>query len=1462
MMWIVEMALRRPIFVAVMALLMLVLGVLSFTRMNVDIFPAINLPVVMVVWSYPGLSAIDMERRVVLISERAYSTTVNGIEHIESRSFPGIGLIKVYFHPDSPISAAIAQINAVSETILRILPLGMTPPNIIDYNAANVPVAQLNVYSDILPEQRLFDYGLNFIRVKLFTIPGLSSPAPLGGVQRAIMVNLNPNALYAYGLSPQDVGNALATTNVVIPSGTARMGDYEYNIDLNMSPTKVEDFNRLPIKTVQGLTSNIPVFLGDVASVTDTHQPQSNVVRIDGKRATYLMIIKHAAASTMAVVNAVKKVIPEILSTAPKGLNLKLTFDQSTFVKKALLDVVFEAGIAATLVATMVLIFLGSPRSMLIVIISIPLSILTAIIALNLTGQTINVMTLGGLALAVGMLVDDATVEVENIHRNHAMGKPLIVAILDGARQIATPTLVGTLSICIVFFPVVLLYGVGKFLFTPLALSVVFAMLTSYILSRTLVPAMALSLLSEAHEENQGSGLWRRFVVGFDKRFNRFRELYRDTLGKFIASRIISLTSVALLIGASLLLLLIVGNDFFPYVDAGMIRLHLRAPTGTRIEETERIVDSIERMIREIIPTNELESISDNIGVPISYNLAFYQTDSIGPQDADLLIQLSSKHHPTSMYQDKIRDMLNKRFPNVTSYFQAADIISQVLNFGLPASIDVQISGNNLESDYEIAKRLAQEMRKIPGIKDIRIAQALNYPAFRVNVDRARALELGINMQQVASSLLTSLSGNSLLQPTFWLDPKTGVNYSVISQTPQHLVDSIDTLANTPLSMPPQMSQNNQTGMSLQNTPAQLLRNIATFTHSVDPAVVDHYTVQRVIDVDASISGRDLGSATSAVDRAIKELGKLPPGTNITIRGQSQAMRESFRTLEEGMILSIILVYLLMAVNFQSWLEPLIIIMAVPGALAGVLWMLVLTQTTINVESLMGAIMAVGVGVANGNLLIIFANELREEGYNATAAAIEAARIRLRPIIMTALAMILGMLPMALALGAGGEQNAPLGRAVIGGLIGATLMTLFVIPTIYSIFGTRRITLRERDERVKTAKDWHNSYKGGSIMEKDDGSKTYTPEKPHTLLLIILAGMALLILLATGGIVLGHNLILKHKATLLEKESQKGQLVQVMHVHRTPSVRTLEIPGTTVGYVQAPIYAKIPGYLKEISVDKGDPVKKGQILAILESPETDKQVADARANYELQKITDNRNQDLFRKGIIAKQAADESHSIMIQAYANYQQLKAIQDYEIIRAPFDGVITTRYVDPGALIPQATSSTSNTPILTISTLSPIRVYTYVPQSLAPFIKDGDEATITATEFPGIEFKGSVTRHPKSLNDATRTMLVEIDLPNNDHKLYPGMYVKVRFNTNIEERSIEIPDSVLVFEHGKTYVPLVHDGYLHLAEVALGYDNGQTVEVIKGLDDSDMVALNVGQAARDGERVQPVLVDQSQR
>ncbi|HEX4211590.1 MAG TPA: efflux RND transporter permease subunit [Candidatus Binataceae bacterium] len=1053
MMWLVRVALRRPISVAVMALLMMVLGSLCFALMNVDIFPAINIPVVVVIWTYPGLSPIDVERRLVIISERAYSTTVNGIEHIESGSMLSVGLLKVYFQPDADIAGAIAQINAVSETILSQLPRGTEPPQIISYNASNVPVAQLNVTSDTRSGQQLFDYAFNFLRLQLFTIPGFSSPAPLGGVQRAVMVNIDPTQLYANNVSANDIGNSLATSNVIIPSGTARIGHYEYHVDINMSPNNMREFNRMPVKVVNGA----PVLLGDVAHVTDTHQPPTNVVRVDGKPATYLMVIKHAAASTLTVVDAVRAKLPLIRATAPKGIKVALTFDQSTFVRAALFEVVREAGTAAFLVAVMVLIFTGSARSMIIVVTSIPLSILTAIVALKLSGQTINTMTLGGIALAVGMLVDDATVEVENIHRNHAMHKPLLVAILDGAHQIATPTFVGTLSICIVFFPVVLLTGVAQFLFTPLALAVVFAMMTSYLLSRTLVPTMASYLLPEQHGEPDGSTRIGRLLIRFEAGVTYIRETYVAALESFVEHRRIALVTVSLAIVASIPLMLVVGEDFFPTVDAGMMRLHVRAPTGTRIERSEQIVQAIEDSIRKIIPADELESISDNIGVPLYYDLGFYQTDSVAAQDTDILIQLKPQHHPTQGYQDQIRRVLVRNFPGVTGYFQAADIISQVLNFGLPAMIDVQISGNDLNSDYAYAANLENKLQRVPGLADIRIAEPLDYPAFKVDVDRTKALEVGVTEQQVASSLLATLYGATLLQPNFWLDPGNGVQYNVIAQSPYHLMNSVDAMANIPLT---QGQITNPAGS------AQLLSNVASIRHSVDPAVIDHYSVQRVIDLDCAASGRDLGSATTAVQHAIASLGQLPAGTLINIRGQSQAMRASFRTLSGGLVLAIVLVYLLMAANFQSWLEPFIITLAIPGAFAGVLWMLVITGTTINVESLMGAIMAVGVGVANGNLLITFANELREEGKSPLESAIEAGRIRFRPIIMTALAMILGMLPMALALGSGSEQNAPLGRAVIGGLIAATLMTLFVVPAVYSIFSRSLITKRVRDERI------------------------------------------------------------------------------------------------------------------------------------------------------------------------------------------------------------------------------------------------------------------------------------------------------------------------------------------------------------------------------------------------------------
>ncbi len=1075
-MWLVRLALRRPYTIAVMSLLILVMGGLSLSRMVVDILPVINIPVVMVVWNYPGLSPEDMERRVVLISERAYSSTVNGIERIESQSIPGIGLLRVYFHPGADIGAAIAQISSVSSTLLRIAPPGMQPPNIIQFNASNVPVAQLTLSSDNLPEEKIFDYGLQFIRIRLFTIPGLSTPAPFGGKSRQIMVQVNPNALAARGLSPADVVTALQTSNVIIPGGVARIGSTEYNVLLNSSPRAVDEFNQLPIKVV----GNAPVFLGDVAKVSDSYAEQTNIVRVNGRRAAYLAILKHADASTLAVVEAAKEAIPEIKKVAPEGLDLRLDFDQSVFVRAAIQGVLYEAVLAAVLVSLMILVFLGSWRSTILVSTSIPLAIFTAIIAMNLMGYTINIMTLGGLALAIGMLVDDATVTVENIHRNRGMGKPLTIAILHATDQISVPAIVATLAICVVFFPVVLLYGPAKFLFTPLAFGVVVAMLASYLLSRTLVPTLSRMLMEHERIHYEGDHVNLAADAGFierlnhkrDRAFERFQGGYTRLLEVTLAHRLFTLVVAGGLISISCGLIFVVGTDFFPSVDTGIMKLHFRAPPGSRLTETEEIVAKVERRIREIIPPAELETINDLIGVPVSYNLAFVQTANVGSMDADILIALKKDHKPSAMYRKKLREVLSDEFPGSSFYFQPADIVNQVLNFGLPATIDVQIESVDFAKSYPLAVKLRDSLQRIPGVADLHIAQVVDYPALQVDVDRVRAANLGMTQRDVANSVLISLSSSMLVSPSFFLNPVNNVNYWVAVQLPSSRVDSIASLEGIPLSGQASnpLLQSDQPG-PLNQTPnvvAQRLANVASVYHRVTPANISHYTVQRVLNVNASVEDRDLGSTARDIQKAIKGLGELPPGTRVTLRGQNQVMNDSFRSLGLGLILAILLVYFLMVALFQSWLDPFIIMMSVPGALVGVLWMLTLTGTTINVESLMGAIMAVGIATANSILLVSFANDLRVEG-NITAhdAAMEAGRVRLRPVLMTALAMILGMLPMALGLGEAGEQNAPLGRAVIGGLLVATVFTLFIVPVIYSLLQTGLPTKYVLEERFR-----------------------------------------------------------------------------------------------------------------------------------------------------------------------------------------------------------------------------------------------------------------------------------------------------------------------------------------------------------------------------------------------------------
>jgi len=1059
--WIVRLALRRPYTVAVLAAVMLLLGGLSILRMQTDIFPNIDIPVVAVVWSYPGLSAEDMERRVVLISERAYSTTVNGIERIESQSLPGVGLLRIYFQPGSDIGSAISQISSVSSTILRITPPGMTPPTVIQYNASNVPVAQLDLSSRTLPEQQLFDYGLNFVRVRLFTIPGLSIPAPFGGKQRQINVDIDQTRLASKGLSAGDVVNALQAGNVILPAGTARIGSLEYNVLTNASPTRIEDLQRIPIRVVGGQ----PVTIGDVAQVSDSFATQVNIVHVDGRRATYLAILKHADASTLAVVESTRAALPSIRAVAPQGMELKITFDQSLFVRGSIQAVLREAVIASVLVSIMILVFLGSLRSVALVSTSIPLSILTAIAGLHAFGHTINVMTLGGLALAIGMLVDDATVEVENINRNHEMNKPLTVAILDGARQVATPAIVATLSICIVFLPVVLLYGPAKYLFTPLALSVVLSMLTSYLLSRTLVPALARRILPEQPAPPGRLGRLR------ERWFEKLVHTYARVLDVVLDHRALALVVVALLIGITVPLAFLVGSDFYPRVDAGQMKLHVRGRSGLRIEATEQLIADVEQAIREIVSERDLETINDMIGLPLFYNLAFVPTDNVSGMDGEIRIALKPGHRPTDEHMRRLREELPRRFPGVDFYFMPADIVTQVLSFGVPAPIDVQIEGADLSKTFPIARRLRDEIRQIPGAADVHIRQLLDYPALHVDIDRLRAGQIGVSERDVAGALLTSLSSSFTVNPSYFLNPANNVNYVVAVREPLERITSVPRMLAMPV--PPTLpftAPEAPATSAPQATPT--LGSLASVRPDSTPSEIDHYTVQRVLDVAGDTDGRDLGSVGSAIRQRIDRLGKLPPGVRVTLRGQYRVMRDSFTSMAAGLVLAVVLVYLLMVVLFQSFLDPLLILTALPGALVGILWMLAVTGTTLNVQSLMGAIMAVGIAVSNSILLVSFANDSRvacPDGEACTAAdAVKlAARTRLRPVLMTALAMILGMLPMALGFGEAGEQNAPLGRAVIGGLLLATLMTLLIVPVTYSLLRTTPPARHLLDERFR-----------------------------------------------------------------------------------------------------------------------------------------------------------------------------------------------------------------------------------------------------------------------------------------------------------------------------------------------------------------------------------------------------------
>jgi len=1041
MIGIVKIALGRPLTFIVMAILLLILGVLAAIRTPVDIFPNINIPVIAVVWQYNGLSAEDMSGRIVNNYERTLTTTVNDIEHIESQSFQGTGIVKIYFQPGADIRIANAQVTAISQSVLRSMPQGTTPPLILNYSASTVPIIQLALSGSGLSEQQLFDLGFTNVRPQLITVPGAASPYPSGGKQRQVQIDLNPAALQAKGLGAQDVVDAIAAQNQITPAGFAKIGAAQYNIKLNNAPASIAQLNDIPIKAVNGAT----ILLRDVAHVRDGSGPQNNIVHVEGRRSVLMTILKNGSVSTLTIIDGIKSRLAKIREGLPPTATLVPLGDQSIFVRAAVSGVVNEGAIAAILTSLMILLFLGSWRSTIIIAISIPLAILSAIIALAAFGQTLNVMTLGGLALAVGILVDEATVTIENINWHLEQGKPVLAAIMDGATQIVMPAFVSMLCICIVFIPMFLLPGVAGFLFVPLALSVIFAMIASFLLSRTLLPTMAMYLLkphvphADAARPIHQRNIFVRFQHGFEMRFERFREGYLGILAEVLRHRRGFMIGFLGVVIATFALVPSLGSNFFPSVDAGQIVMHFRVPGGARIEQTAVAAEGIEREVRHIIPAHDLSSVADNIGLPNSgINVVYSNSGTIGPQDGDILIALMPGHAPTPGYVAQLRKALPQRFPGTIFSFLPSDITSQILNFGAPAPIDLQISGRNLVDDQMFANKLLRRMRSIPGVADARIQQAAQTPQLNVAVDRQRIGQFGLSERDVTNGVAGSLAGSGQTSPVFFLNPENGVSYPVIAQTPEYRVGSIDELKNLPIS-------------SAGTGTPQILGSLAAFSRASTASVMSRYNLQPVVDIYATPQGRDLGAVASDINHVIKQLQPdLPKGVTVAVRGQVETMNIAFTGLGLGLIAAIILIYLLIVVNFQSWLDPLVIITALPAAIAGIIWMLFITQTTLSVPALTGAIMCMGVATANSILVVSFAREQLNASGDALQAALEAGRVRFRPVLMTALAMIIGMMPMAFGLGEGGEQNAPLGRAVIGGLLVATVATLIFVPAVFS----------------------------------------------------------------------------------------------------------------------------------------------------------------------------------------------------------------------------------------------------------------------------------------------------------------------------------------------------------------------------------------------------------------------------
>ena len=1049
-MWIVEVALKRPYTFIVLALLLPLIGALTIMGtplrpgMPTDIFPDIKIPIIAITYQYTGMPPDEMAGRITSQIERYATTIINDIEHVESTTYPGVSVVKLFFQPGVDINLAMAQVTAFGQLSLKQMPPGIQPPLILKYNAATVPIIQLALSSSKLTEAQLFDFGNQVVRAQVATIYGAAVPYPYGGATRQVQIDLKPDALRAQGLTASDVNNAITNQNLIVPAGTQKIGDTEYNIKLNSSPLKIDEINDLPIRGRVGAGGNV-TYIRDVAFVHDGHPPQTNVVRVNGRRAVLMSIQKTGAASTLNIVNEIKSRLPRVREVLPDGASINATGDQSVFVRAAVKGVVTEAVIAACLTALMVLLFLGSWRSTLIIAISIPLSILSSIIILDALGETINLMTLGGLALAVGILVDDATVTIENINRHLEEGEDVEPAILKGSFEITIPALVSTLSICIVFVPMFLLSGVARYLFVPLAEAVVFAMLTSYVLSRTLVPTLSkywLRTHAVEQEAAKNPNFLQRFQRGFEARFEHVRERYQVFLTTVLEHRSAFIGTFLGFAVASMVIYPFLGRNFFPEVDAGQIKLHIRGQTGLRVEDTAGLVDRVEGAMREVIPSSEIASMVDNIGLPVSsINLTYGNSGTIGSSDADILVSLTPEHAPTVKYIRALRQRLPKEFPSTVFGFLPADIVSQILNFGVPAPIDIQVSGSS-PANRDIANALLASLRHVPGLVDLRLGEVYNQPELRVATDRSRAQQLGISQRDVANNLLLTLSGSGQIAPTFWLNPETGLQYPLVAQAPQYRMTSIQDLENLPVTT---------------TTQQQILGGLATITRGMGPAVVVHRDTQTIIDIFGAAQDRDLGAINNDINAAIKQFdGKLPRSTHITVRGQVQTMTASYEGLAIGFIGAIVLVYLLIVINFQSWTDAFIIITALPAAVAGIAWMLLITGTTLSVPALTGAIMCMGVATANSILVISFARDRLAQGATPLQAAHDAGFTRFRPVLMTALAMVIGMLPMSLGLGEGGEQNAPLGRAVIGGLLFATLATLIFVPAVFAAMHGRR----------------------------------------------------------------------------------------------------------------------------------------------------------------------------------------------------------------------------------------------------------------------------------------------------------------------------------------------------------------------------------------------------------------------